>query len=263
MNSSALKGLFKASVILGILYFSLYYFAYNKWLNDDSLENVEINYGNYKITGNKDDVKKENISKVDYRNLYEQINYEFLEYNFGSEFFDLYYGNSDIVDDFYLFVSIANLIKVNTLLDCNVVKEIDKKDVDKKINELFGSVTYIDKSFKNKEGSLSFEYDSERNKYIVKTNKCSGYDYSKGGIKNIYYDSYIDGKFLYIREKSLFLDYTNDSFGNIIFNYHEGLDKNSKILSNDLSKINLELLPTYVYKYVYDNGNYSLVSIGK
>lgn len=255
MNNSAMRGFLKASVILGFIFVILYIVSYNKWLNNN-FDDIDITYG-----GEKN--KEKEIVKVDYKDLYEKINYEFMEYNLGSEFFDIYYGNEKPIDEYYLFVGITNLIRTEMLVNCNIAKEIDQKDVDSKINELFGNVSYTNKSFKNIDGSLSFEYDELYQKYLVKTNKCSGFDYKNGGIKNIYIDSYIDGKFLYIREKSIFLDYTNDSFGNIIFNYHEGLDKNSKIISNSFDKIDLETVSTYTYKFMDNSGNYTLVSIGK
>jgi len=255
LNSNIVKGFLKAVVILGVIFAFLYFISYNKWL-DNNFDDIDITYGGEKT-------KEKEITKVNYKNLYEKINYEFLEYNLGSDFFDIYYNNGKITDEFYIYIGIINLIKNEMLINCNIVKELDSKDVKNIISELLGDVKYSDKSYINMDKSLSFEYDSASQKYLVKTSKCSGFDYSNGGIKNIYVDSFIDGNYLYIYEKSLFLDYTKDSFGNIIFNYHEGLNKNSKVISNSLEKIDLESIPTYIYKFVNENGNFTLVSIGK
>ena len=255
LNNSAVRGFLKAIVILGIILIVMYFFSYNKWSNTN-FDNIDITYGGKKDSDNE-------ITKVDYKNLYEKINYEFLEYNLGSEFFDIYYNNQKPSDEYYIFVGLVNLIKNDMLVNCNIFKEIDKKTLDNTIKELFGNVLYIDKSFENKDKTLSFTYDEKSQKYTIKTSKCSGFDYSNGGIKNVYFDAYIEGKYLYIREKSMYLDYTKDEFGNIIFNYHDGLDKNSKVLSNSLEKIDLEKILSYKYKFIMDSDKYTLISIGK
>ena len=253
LNNSVVRGFLKAVVILGFIFIVIYFVSYSKWSNRN-FDDIDITYG-----GKKEEHEK---NKVNYKDLYEKINYEFLEYNLGSEFYDVYYNNQKPSSEFYLFVAIANIIKNDMLVNCNIIKELDRNIIKDKITELFGNVSYSDISFKNNDNSMSFEYDFNTQKYLIKTNKCSGYDYSSGGIKNIYYDSYIDKEYLYIREKSIFLDYTKASFGNIIFNYHEGIDKNSRVVSNSLDKVDLEKVTTNTFKFVMDNGKYTLVSIG-
>ena len=257
MNNSAVRGLVKAVIILGFIFIALYIFSYSKWSNRN-FDDIDITYGGTQQQEQKDEKQK---VKADYKDLYGKINYEFLEYNLGYEFFDIYYNNKEFTDEYYLFVGIINLIKNDMLVNCKINMELNRLDIDNKIKELFGNIQYNNKSFKTNDGALSFEYDENSQKYLIKTNKCSGFDYSSGGIKNIYVESVIEDEYLYIYEKSLFLDYTKDSFGNIIFNYHEGLDKNSKVVSNSLENIDLKSIKTHIYKFINKDGKYTLISI--
>ena len=53
----------------------------------------------------------------------------------------------------------------------------------------------------------------------------------------------------------MYIDYSNDENGALLFNYHQGITKDDKILSNDLSTIDKDILPTY--KYIFEiNGKH-------
>lgn len=265
MNNSAVRGLLKATVILGFVFIVIYFLSYNKWLTyKDSFDDVDITYGKTEQKENVDGKDKETtVNTVDYKKIYEKINYEFLEYNLGEDFFDVYYGSNIITDEYYIFVGLIHLLNNETVLNCNLVKEIGANDVDLKIKELFGNVKYIKKSFATANDIFKVEYNYSTDKYVVTTSKCSGFDFDNGGIKNIYVNGEIKGDYLYIYEKSLYLNYTYDGNGNIIFNYHANINKDSDIIANSLDKINLDNIATYKYIFKNNNGVYTLESISK
>jgi hypothetical protein len=267
MNSNAGRGFLKAILIVGFVFAIAYFISYNRWLSQD-FNKVDITYNANRF---EDDLNNQNTSndsnqsnKKEYNDLYQRINYEFLEYNFGEEFYDMYYGNKPFNDDYYIYIGIANLIKSDAVVNCNLETKISKEELNKEIKSIIGNVKYIDKSFTTKNGLLKIEYDSDNSTYNVKLNgKCSGYDFTSGGIKNIFQKAIEANNKLYIYEKSLYIENIKDSKGNISFNYHEGIDKDSKIISNSFSDINTELLPTYIYEFEKINDVYTLQRITK
>ncbi len=258
----AFKGFIKAFVIVSVLFSILYFVSYRRWLNRD-IKSSDIKY-NYIEEGSSIknvDLKKEN--KSDFSYLYNKVSYEFLENNFGEDFFDYYYGNKLLSDEYYIFVGIINLIHNELVFNCKYDKVISTSLIDESIKSIFGDVKYNNTSFVTSNKHLSVEYDDESLSYHIKTDKCSGFDYSNGGIKSEIYEVYSFNNNLYIDEKVMYLDYSLDSFGNIIFNYHSGISKNDKIISNKYEEINKNDLPVYRYSFIEKNGKYFLKSIKK
>lgn len=258
MNSSVFKGFVKAAVILSIVLAVLYVVSYNKWLNR-SFDDIDITY--------KDDeefVSEVKVDKDSFKGLYNQINFEFLEQNYGEEFFDIYYQGEKFSNNYYLYVGIINLIKDDVIVNCNLEKEIPATQVDFKINEIFDNPVYQKESFTTKNGYMTVKYNGETDRFIIKINdKCSGFDYTNGGIKNEMYDVIERGDYLYIYEKALYLNYTRDSNGNIKFNFHNGLSSSSKVISDNLDSINMNEIETYKYSFLKRDDKYKLVSIEK
>ena len=256
MNSSVVRGFLKAVVIVGFFFIVTYYISYNNWLNHD-FDSVDITY-------RTDDNEENQIidSSKEYQTLYSNINYELLQYNFGEEFYDIYYGNKSFYDEYYIYVGIINIIKNDITVNCNYEKTITSSDLKTEINKLFGKVTYDNKSFTTKNNKIVIEYKD--NEYNVKVNgSCSGFDYSTGGIKNIYRKSEIKNNELYIYEKALYVENIKDDNGNIMFNYHKDINKDSQIIANIFDKVDVEILPTYVYKFVKVNNLYTIKSISR
>ena len=260
MKNGMIRGLLKALAIVGIGYAIFYYVAYSSWKNN-SFKDIDITYND----GTSEvEPKKEDKKEKDYSNLYDSVKFEYLEYNYGEEFYDYYYGSKDFDSKFYIYYAIINLLDNENIINCNLEKEISSLDVKKKINDVFGDVLITNASFTTANNYLDIQYDASSDKYYVKINdKCSGFDYSNGGIKNEYYDAEVKGNYLYIYEKALYLDYSYDSTGNIIYNYHNGINKNSSIAGNSYSSINLDNLPTYVYKFELKDGMYKFISVNK
>ncbi len=241
------KGLAKALIILAVilLVFSLLP------KNNSTLEDIE----NLKFIYEEKDAIKEEESKIDHLELYEKVSYDLLQENFGSSFFNIYFEGEKFTNEFYLYTSVINLIKNDTKINCTLEKDINKVEVYSKIKEIFGNnVEFIDQSYENK--NISIKYDEKTSNYHIKTNKCSEYDYKNGGIREEYYKTSKIGNIIYIYTKAMYVDYSNDENGSIIFNYHQGVSKNDITISNDISTINKDLLPTYRYVFEINGNNY-------
>lgn len=257
MNNNAGKGLLKAIVIVGVVFAILYFISYNKWLDHDFNE-VDITY---KTTDVEELSQSKEVDVTDeYKSLYSSINYEFLQSNYGEEFYNVYYGNQKFTSEYFILVGITNIIKNNTSVNCNYETVVTKDQLKDEIRSLFGNVSYMDSSFTSKNNNIVIDFKD--NNYYVKVNgKCSGFDYLKGGIKNIYTKAIEDDDILYIYEKASYLENIVDSNGNLNFNYHSDINKNSTIIANSYEKVDLEKLPTYVYKFIKENGKYTLKEI--
>ena len=265
MNSNAGRGFLKAIIIVGFVFAIAYFISYNRWLAHD-FNKVDITYNANTEQTNQNvvDDNPKNDDKKEYNDLYQKLNYEFLEYNFGEEFFDMYYGNKSFNDEYYIFVGIVNIIRSNAIVNCNLETKVTKDELNKEIKTILGNVKYEDKSFTTKNGNISINYDSNKKEYTVKLNgKCSGFDFTSGGIKNIYQKAEEKNNKLYIYEKALYLENTKDLNGNVIYVYYEGLDKNSKAIGNSYDKIDVNSLPTYVYEFEKTNDIYTLIKVTK
>ena len=68
---------------------------------------------------------------------------------------------------------------------------------------------------------------------------------------------------LYIYERSLYVESIKDNNGNVSFNYHRDINKNSKIVANSFDRVDVGELPTYVYKFEKVNDKYTIKSISR
>ena len=261
MNNVAVRGFLKAVIIVGLIFVVFYYVSYNKWLNHD-FDSVDITYRNDDLDDNSS--KNDSINDKEYKELYSNINYELLQYNFGEEFYDVYYNNKPFYDEYYIYVGVINIIKNDLIINCNFERTIKVSELQNKINSLFGNIKYNNKSFTTKNNKISINYNADEDSYTVKLNgTCSGFDYSGGGIKSIYRKTEIDNNSIYIYEKSLYVLNIKDKNGNIKTNYYKDINKDSQIIANTFEKVDIGVLPTYVYKFTKENNNYTLKSINR
>lgn len=258
MNKNAVKGFVKAAIIVGVVYAVFYYISYYRW-NKINLDDVDITYHE---SDNVEDEKENEVNKDEYKAIYDKVKFELVESNYGEEFFDIYYNGSSFTNDYYIYLAVINLIKDENVVNCNLEKEFNKIEIAQKIDEIFGTIKYEDKSVTTKNNYLNITYDEVNGTYKVKVNnKCSGIDYSNGAIKNEYEKATILGDYLYVYEKAIYLNYTYDNNGNLVFNYHIGLTSDSPVVGNDYNSLNLDDFKSYVYKFEIDGGNYKLKSI--
>ena len=264
VNSNAGRGFLKAILIVGFLVAILYFISYNKWADHD-FDKVDITYKITDEEGNPVETTKKEVEDAskEYEKIYSSINYELMQFNFGEEFKDIYYGNKDFNDEFYIYLGIINIIQNDLLINCNYETVLPKDTIKQKVTSLIGDIKYTDKSFKISD-KVVIDYDSSNGNYSIKLNgTCSGFDYSSGGIKNIFKKAEIDGDNLYIYEKALYIENKKDNNGNIIFIYHKDINKDSEVLANSFEKVDQEVLPTYVYKFVKNNNQFVLKEIVK
>lgn len=268
VKSNVSKGFVKAAIILCFLYAVVYFISFSKWKNSH-FDDIDITYRETDDKTGKIEDKTDKTDKTDekdekeYKAIYDKVNYELLENHFGEEFQNIYYNGADFSSTYYIYLAIINIVKDNARVNCNLKMDIDESKVRFEINSLFGSVNYDNQSFKTKNGYLEITYNKDQNKYSVKLNKCSGFDYSNGGIKNIYSGHSLVGNYLYIYEHAIYLDYSQSVNGNLVFNYHSGVSKDSKIIGNDINKLDMDKLDTYVYTFEKEKEGYKLVSIKK
>jgi hypothetical protein len=269
MTNGMGKGFIKAAVIVAILYAVFYYFSYNRW-SGQSLDDVDATYkedkailgDDYEDNPVKGEDKTDTKEEDNYKLLYEKYNFELLENNYGEEFFNMYYGGASFNSEYYIYLAIVNLMNNENLVNCNLEKTYTLEEVSNKIVELFGEVEYDNKSFTTKNNYLSITFNNDQYKVKV-NNKCGGFDYSNGGIKNKYDKALSLGNELYIYEKAFYLDYSTGNDGNLQFNYHSLLSKDSPVVGHDLNKLNMDDFTSYIYKFTMENGGYKLVSVSE
>lgn len=254
--NNIVKGFVKAFIIVGVIYLLFYYISYNVWLKK-GFDNIDVTYKEENTTNQNEPQP----SNQEYQDLYNKLNFEVLETNFGEEFTNIYFGSTSFTSEYYLYMGIISLVKDNFVTNCNFEKEIPVQEVDFKIKELFDMPIYENKSFSTKNGYLNITYDGSRGVYVVKTNKCSGFDYSKGGVKTQIYNSNTAGNHLYIYAKAYYVDNSQDSNGALTFNYHSGPKKEYPTIANNIDKLDLNKVATYKYTFVRENNKYHLSSI--
>ena len=256
------KSFLKACGILLVILVVLYYISYSRWASND-FDDVDITYKDDYVD-EKDantDKKSQTVSGEKYKYLYDYVNYELIQNNFGEEFLNNYYYGNKFSDEYYLYVAVINLLGNEMSVNCNIEKDIDSSSIRSKISELFGSVIYNDLSFSTSNGYLNIVYDENNNSYKVTTNKCNGFEYSNGGIKTEYVKSIIKDDYLYIYEKAFYLNY---SFENgMTFNYHSGMDENSEIVGHNYETLDLNKMPTYIYRFKKNGNSYTFVDVVK
>ena len=251
----ASRGFIKAIIIVGLLFAVVYIVSYRNWINKKFGDN------NFKYNEEGLNVEKKEVNVSDYLDLYNKVSFDFLENNFGEEFFNIYYGNEKFSNEYYLFVGVLNIISKDLVINCNYDRVLSSKDVDSSIKSIFGNVEYDKKTFETLNHHFSIEYNEELDSFHVLTDKCSGYDFSNGGIKSELVDAEMFQNKLYLDEVVMYVDYSIDSNLGMKFNYRAGIDKNSKFISNSYEDVDKKLLPVYRYTFKNENNNYYLESI--
>ena len=259
--NKVLSAFIKASAVVLVLFIIVYSLSYNKWKRNNNFDDIDITYRETGVDGEKVDATPKESS---HEELYNNLNFEFVENNYGEEFLPVYYGNQEMDFKFYLYMAITNIIKNETKTNCNFSTSIKKSDVDKMINNLFGTVPYVDLSFSTANNYMVVDYDLDNYLYNVTiNNKCSEYDFSQGGVKNQYLKEEYKDNTLYIYEKAYYVEYIVDENGLLSFNYHSGPDKNSPVISKSADTLDLNQVDTYVYKFTKEKSGFKLNSIDR
>ena len=171
----AMTGLGRAVVIIIVL---LILMNIAKMLfKDPNASHVDVNPGIIDDGGDKDKDKDKDIkfdNDYDYKALYEIYNFKVVEEYYGKDFKKIYYEKENFTNEYYLYLSVINLTKNNYIFVCNNDFTITESEVNKKMKELFGEVTYTATSFKNSDNTFSITYNAKKNNYNVKTTKCAG-----------------------------------------------------------------------------------------
>ena len=249
-----IKGLIIAAVIMG----AFYIISYKMWLNK-SLDDLVVEYKD-------ENVKPEDYDKkdtVDYKAYYEKVNYQFVQKNFGSEFYNIYYGNEPFTNEYYLFMAVINIIDKEALDSCAFEKQITRLEVETKVRELFGTVSFTNASFETQDKGLNITYNKDNESYLVKITKCRDYDYQNGGIYTASVNHNVENNTLYVYEIAVYLNYSYGPTGNLIFNYHADLSKDSAVIANDIDRINKDNLTKYKLVFEKENDNYIFKGVRK
>ena len=248
---SFFKGMIKGLLIIAVIGAIVYYVSYNSWINE----------GFDKLGTGYNDTYQEKPVEVNYKTYYEKVNFKFLEDNFGSEFYDMYYSKGSFSNDYYLFVAIINMINKDLLTECNLNKELNGIEVEWTLRNIFGDVNFEKESFTTKDNKLSVVFKEEPNIFVVTANSCSGYDYKNGGIYTTATDAKFEGDYLYITEKAMYLENAYYTSGILTFNYHSGMTKEDPIIANNIDRIDLTKVPTYKLIFRKIDDSYKFIRV--
>ncbi len=255
--NEALRGMVKGLLIVIVLAAVCYAISYRMWLN--------AGFGNEIIEyKDEDDNNVDKDSKpdvIEYKKLYEKVNYSFVQKNFGSEFYDMYYENKPFTSDFYIYLAVINIINTENTDSCLIERNIASVEVELKIKEIFGLVAYENKSFTTKDGGLEIKYNKETDSYSVRVNKCRDYDFKNGGVYTALTGYSTEGGNLYIEEMAVYLNYTYSSNGYLIFNYHQSLSKDSPVIANDVDSLSPDAVGKYRLVFKKENNNYVFTGV--
>ena len=193
--------------------------------------------------------------QIDLKKLYETVNFEFLENNFGSEFKNIYYNGKEMNNEFYIYMGILPIIKDEIKINCKLNKEISGSNVDSNIKKMFGNITYKRISYEFSDKSVKIKYDDLRDIFTVETNKCSGVDYTKGGVKTEYISAYKEQNIATIEENIYFLK-TLITDSDLSYNYYLGFNEEGPLNSNSIEKLDRSKLPKYKLIFETKDNNY-------
>lgn len=256
MNDST-KKFVKVSVILLIVITIIYVIGYKKWEKQEFDDRID--YSEYI---EKPQLQEEKIiTEKDAKILYEKINYKFVEENYGNDFFDIYYKNKEFSSEFIIYLAIINIQKDSFRIDCNKTIEIDKKIVDNKIKEIFGSkIKYNDTDIITLNNSLKIEYVENLKKYIITNSKCSGNNFGTGYIETEFLSYQETNGILQIIEYAYYIDYKKDEDGQYIINYYDSLDNTGNIIAKNKITEKDKLLK---YKLVFEKDTEGIYAFKK
>lgn len=268
--NGVLKGFIKAFLILAIIVSIWYVVSYKIWQNrgfDDNLDlskyfEEEKKYYE-EVIDNKEDIAK---------SLYSKINFKMVEENFGTNFFEEYYGKDstnlkNFTDEFIVYLAIINLQKDLFMTECNQTQVLSSEKVDDKIKEIFGkNVEYENVSYSNSDGSFIIEYLAESNSYKVTNTKCSGIGFKKNYIETEFFESKVVNNDIIVTEIVYYTSYSLKSDGSYVLNFHYGLDENSQVIYNSSMGNDIDKNKFMKYNYTFiegSNDNYYLSKIEK
>lgn len=264
MNSMA-KGFFKAIIILVVLFSVIYYFGYQRWLEkeftDDDYSKYLENLPEEKEDINNNQTVEDSIDQSEAKSLYEMVNFEMVQENYGEEFFNIYYDSEytdSFSDEYIVYLGIINLYKNDFINNCYGTFEVSVNDVDNKIKEIFGNdIEYINTSFSNKDKTLEIQYDNEKDMYVVTNYRCSGIEFGKGHIVTEFIEGKLDSGYLEIVEYVYYMDYQKEENGRYVLNFYDSLNNSGNIISEEvLSDSDKEKMPIYKLIFKEEAGNY-------
>lgn len=255
-----LKGFIRAAIILAVLFLVFYIYSYKSWEKEDFGSNIIYNEEDiYKHdTPIKEDINVEEVG----RNLYGKFNFEFLENNFGTSYFDEYYKldsnySKDFSSDFIIYTAIINLLKNSFSNQCNTTNIITSSMVNDTVYDMFGFFVTSNSSSIVLDG-LTITYDSVNNIYLVENSKCSGnLNKYSGYIKTELYKVEKNLDNIYVYEIVYFYNIDKKTGEE---NYYSGLTRDSKILAHKNADLDRTKLNTYIL--IFDSNN-KLVKIQK
>lgn len=236
----------KIVLVVGLVSLLFVYKKYQNWVD----EKWEVETPRYVMED--DDTFKEDVNLI---NLYKRINYQYVENNLGSEFKEIYYGKEKFNDKFYIYISIIPLIEEEIKVNCNINRVISGDNVDDMVKKMFGKADYSKIGFEFKDKSVKVEYNNLENSFNIKTTKCSGIDYTKGGVKTEYIKASQGKEMAYIEENVYYMKSLINSSG-MSYNYHSGVSEKDRIISNELEKIDKSKLPVYRLVFIREGENY-------
>ncbi len=204
----ALTGLGRAVIIIVIL---LVIMNIAKVFFRDPNKQQEVIINPSIVDDKEDDKKKDEKydNDYDYEAIYNKYNFKTVEGFYGKDFKKLYYEGNNFTNEYYLYLSVIDSNRNNYIFVCNNDFTIKESEVNTKMKELFGEVTYTPTSYTSSDKTFSITYNEKKKNYTVKTSKCAGIspytDYVEtkylGGIhkdntieiyENAYYVNYVD-----------------------------------------------------------------------
>lgn len=237
---------FQIVLILGFIFIIYTYQKYQNWAN----KKLDTEIPSYVIENDLLSRKK-----VDLTDIYMKLNFEHLQNNFGADFKNIYYGEEKINDKFINYIGILEVLGNDIKYSCSLNKEVNASKVDNMVKKVFGDITYKKMSFDLSNKEMVVKYDEATNNYIIKTTKCGGYDFTKGGIKNKYLSAYYENGIAIIEEKVYYLRTLIDTNG-LSYKYYLGVSDKTDYYVNSIDKIDQSKLPKYKLVFEKEDKNY-------
>ncbi len=182
-------------------------------------------------------------NKHDYESIYNNYNFRYIQEIFGSEFQDYYYRNKTFDDNFYLYVTVMNLTKNKFTLICHNSIDISETTIKEKMTELFGNVTYTNKSYTTSDNNLAILYNGDNKTYTVENRRCSGVDIKNGYIETKFLGGKETNGIIEIYENAHLVKQTEDANGVLTINNYYGVGESTGIAKTTTNY--------HIYKYTF------------
>lgn len=193
-------------------------------------------------------------SKHDYESIYDNYSFRFIQEIFGNEFQDYYYKNKSFDDNLYLFVTVMNLTKNKFTLVCHNNVEISEATIKAKMTELFGNVTFTNKSYTTSDNNLVITYNDDIKMYTVENRRCSGVDVKKGYVETKFLGGKENDGTIEIYENAHLVKQTEDANGVLTINNYYGVGESTGIAKTTNNY--------YIYKYIFTKSGDSFYLTG-